>query len=149
VVTDVMRSDDAFPGPHCDKAPDLTLKLADFGFQSVLRSKTPVQRRRAPYGTHHPDGIFIAAGPGTRAGRIETALSICDIAATVLYSLGLPVPEEMEGKVAVEAFSQAHLAANPVVFGGGSGASEAVEDDALPPEAEAEIRERLKALGYL
>jgi predicted AlkP superfamily phosphohydrolase/phosphomutase len=149
LVRDVLIAEVAFPGPHSDKAPDLTLALTDFGFQSVLRSNAVVQRRRAPYGTHHPDGIFIAAGPGTRAGIIEEPLAICDVAATVLYSLGLPIPEDMEGVVAVAAFDPAYLAANPVVFGAAASVGAASSEDELPPEAEAEIRERLKALGYL
>ena len=149
LVKDVLTAKSAFPGPHMDKAPDLTLVLADFGFQSVLRSKSPVQRRRSAYGTHHPDGIFIAAGPGTVTGRLAEPLSVCDVAATVLYSLGLPIPEDMEGKVPVAAFESAHLAANPVRFGAASSVGEPAAEDELPPEAEAEIRERLKALGYL
>jgi predicted AlkP superfamily phosphohydrolase/phosphomutase len=155
LIADVLTAEAAFPGPHSGKAPDLTLVLADFGFQSVLRSVTPVQRRRAPYGTHHPDGIFVVAGPGTRAGRLAETLSICDVAATVLYSLGLPIPQDMEGKVPVAAFDSAHVTANPVTFGDAAGGDapvsvdEAASEDALPPEAEAEIRERLKALGYL
>lgn len=148
LVTDVLTAEAAFPGPHSDKAPDLTLVLADFGFQSVLRSKAPVQRRPMAYGTHHPDGVLIASGPGIRAGRLAEQ-SICDVAATVLYSLGLPIPEDMEGKVSVGAFESAHLTANPVTVGAASGVGALASEDELPPEAEAEIRERLKALGYL
>ena len=148
-VVDAMFAEDAFPGPHSDKAPDITLKLADFSFQSVLRSKAPLQKRPFPYGTHHPDGIFIAAGPGTVAGRLDAPLAIVDIAATVLYSLGLPIPSDMEGQVPVAAFDPAYVATHPVVFGDASGGGIVAEEDALPPEAEAEIRERLKALGYL
>jgi predicted AlkP superfamily phosphohydrolase/phosphomutase len=150
VVTDVLFAEDAFPGPHSDKAPDLTLKLADHGFQSVLRAATPLQPRRTEYGTHHPDGVFITAGPGVCQGKVLlTPLSICDVAATVLYDLGLPIPEDMEGKVPLTAYESDYAAANPVRFGPPSDAGDAVSLEQLPPEAEAEIRERLKALGYI
>jgi predicted AlkP superfamily phosphohydrolase/phosphomutase len=149
VVTNVLMADDAFPGINSDKAPDLTLVLSDYGFQSVLRSKSPLQRRRSPYGTHHPDGIFMAAGPGTRSGRIADRLSICDVAATVLYDLDLEIPEDMEGVVPRAAFDDAYLAQNPVRFGAAAMPTEAGSGEQLPPEAEAEIRERLKALGYI
>jgi predicted AlkP superfamily phosphohydrolase/phosphomutase len=149
VLRDVLTADEAFPGPQSDRAPDLTLALADFGFQSVLPSKTPVQHRRLPYGTHHPDGIFLSSGPGTRSGILSDPLRISDVAASVLYDLGLPIPEDMEGQVPMAAFEDDYLAAHPVKFGMASNVTELGRGEELPPEAAAEINERLKALGYL
>jgi predicted AlkP superfamily phosphohydrolase/phosphomutase len=149
VVARVMASDEAFPGPQSEKAPDLTLALADYGFQSVLPSKTTVQHRRMPYGTHHPDGVFIMAGPGTRSGQVTEPLSIADVAATVLYHLGVPIPEDMEGKVPVAALEDGYVADHPVQYGPPTSQTDMMSGETLPPEAAAEIHERLKALGYL
>ena len=45
-------------------------------------------------GTHHPDGVFIAYGPGVAPGKTIGRRRIMDVGATLLYSLGLPVPSD-------------------------------------------------------
>lgn len=50
---------------------------------------------------HRLYGVLVAAGPGVEAGAIDQA-SIFDIAPTVLASLGLPVPQDMHGRVLAE-----------------------------------------------
>lgn len=153
VVAEVYLRETAFPGPSMTEAPDLTLRLHDYSFLSVLRADQPCKDRRVAYATHHPDGIFIAHGPGLRAGEQIAALRIADITPTVLYSLGLPVAQSMEGQAATAAFTIDHLMYNALTL-----ASEAMPGDAsksgntgeaLPQEAAEEIKERLKALGYM
>ncbi len=67
VVQKVLTREDAFPGECCHIAPDLTLVLRDFGFVSTLRSDVLVRPRSEVAGTHQPDGVFLAKGPGIRA----------------------------------------------------------------------------------
>lgn len=150
VVREVWTREEAFPGRHTDRAPDLTLQLADYSFLSVLRADAPLKDRRVPYATHHPDGIFVATGRGLAAGARPGPFAIADVAPTVLHALDLPVPTAMEGRVAEAAFSADFLAARPVRFAAGTGAAEAGPDaETLPADAEEQIRERLKSLGYL
>lgn len=154
VVAEVFLRETAFPGAFMQDAPDITLRLHDYSFLSVLRAHQPCASRRVPYATHHPDGIFIAHGPGLRAGeRIET-LKIADVAPTVLYSLGLPVPQSMEGQAATSAFSIDHLMYNPLNISADAIPGQAAGDfghsgEALPEDAAEQIKERLKALGYM
>ncbi|HEY7180100.1 MAG TPA: alkaline phosphatase family protein [Blastocatellia bacterium] len=55
-------------------------------------------------GCHDPKGMMILYGPGVRRGvRIAEANNL-DIAPTLLTLMGLPVPEEMKGRVLSEAF---------------------------------------------
>jgi arylsulfatase A-like enzyme len=55
-------------------------------------------------GCHDPKGMMILYGPGVRSGvRIAEANNL-DIAPTLLTLMGLPVPEEMRGRVLSEAF---------------------------------------------
>ena len=79
-----------------DRAPDLTLRLSDHGFVSVLNAVQPVLHRREVVGTHRPEGVFIAGGPGVRSGELLPPMSILDVAPTLLYSLDLPVPGDLE-----------------------------------------------------
>lgn len=154
VVAEVHVRETAFPGPNMTQAPDLTLRLHDYSFLSVLRADQPCKDRRVPYATHHPDGIFIAAGPGLRQGEVIEPLRIADITPTALYSLGLPVARSIEGQAATGAFTIDHLmynalsVADEAIPGQGAGQFGAT-GEALPEEAAEEIRERLKALGYM
>ncbi|MEM7480719.1 MAG: tetratricopeptide repeat protein [Acidobacteriota bacterium] len=47
---------------------------------------------------HREFGVFVAAGPGVERGTVRGA-SVFDVAPTVLAALGLPVPDDMPGKV--------------------------------------------------
>jgi hypothetical protein len=135
-----------------DLAPDLTLDLHDGGFVSILPSDSVLMPRAEPTGTHHPDGIFIAGGPGIRQGATLPTLSIVDVAPTVLYTLGLPVPEDLEGRVPAEAFEPASLQAKPIRRESRTQPPEPLTAPtaAAPDEAgEAELLKRLRALGYV
>ena len=62
LVRRALTREEAFPGEANAAAPDVTLIMADYGFLSVLPSDRIVQRRPEPWGTHYPEGIFIARG---------------------------------------------------------------------------------------
>jgi hypothetical protein len=56
-------------------------------------------------GRHDPKGMMIFYGPGVRSGRSLAEANNLDIAPTLLTLMGLPVPEEMKGRVLSEAFA--------------------------------------------
>jgi arylsulfatase A-like enzyme len=95
--------------------------------------------------------VFIACGPGIRAGASHAPLSILDVAPTLLYSLGLPIPSDLEGQVPVGIFDTSYLRTDPPRKGAPTHATLYVPDENAPAnrERDAEIIERLKALGYL
>jgi len=98
-------------------------------------------------------GVFGARGPAIRRGFVAGELSILDIAPTVLYSLGLPLPEELQGRVPVEVYRDGVLKENPVrhaAAGTGAPGSPA-ESASVPAELEDEetVLERLRELGYI
>jgi predicted AlkP superfamily phosphohydrolase/phosphomutase len=109
-----------------------------------------------PSGQHvaAPDGIFCIKGPGIKKNtRIDTA-GVCDIAPTVLYSLGLPVAEDFDGNVLSDVFTEEFIGAHPLKkiasyedqdqTAGKPGPGRAdykQEDD--------QVMDRLRALGYI
>jgi predicted AlkP superfamily phosphohydrolase/phosphomutase len=151
VIERVLTREEAFPGKHMDKAPDLILFLRNPGFLSILRADAPLKPRRAPYGTHHPHGVLFAHGPGICAGAEVPPCSIVDVTPTLLYSLGLPIPSDMEGAPALSIFDPTFVTAHPLRRGEPSVSPQPSSDELplLPTEEEARIVERLKALGYL
>jgi predicted AlkP superfamily phosphohydrolase/phosphomutase len=151
VVSHAWTRDEAFDGPLLDRAPDITLELYDGGLFSILASEAPFQPRAEPTGTHRPEGVFLARGPGLRHGARLSQLSILDVAPLLLYSLGLPIPESMEGRVPVEALEPETLQDRPVEITTTQEATipEPPTGPVLDRDAEEELMRRLRALGYV
>jgi predicted AlkP superfamily phosphohydrolase/phosphomutase len=153
VVKKVMPREEAFPGPASHQAPDLTLVLEDYGFLSVLNADAAVKPRPEPAGTHRPQGIFLAGGPGIAEGRVLAPLSIIDIAPILLHSLGLPVPDDLEGRVAAPCYDESFLRKRPVVIGQPTqppeGAWGVQSSDATSTDVNQKVMASLKALGYM
>jgi predicted AlkP superfamily phosphohydrolase/phosphomutase len=150
VITRIWTREEAFAGSRMTSAPDLTLSLRDGGLVSILPSDVLLKPRKVVSGAHRPNGVFVAAGKGIRRGISAPALSILDVAPLILYAMGLPVPEDLEGRVPQALFEPEHLNSQPVMF----------ESPAqrFPPEAapspqdmpmEAELIGQLRALGYM
>jgi predicted AlkP superfamily phosphohydrolase/phosphomutase len=153
VVKDVWKREEAFPGNHSRQAPDLTLVLRDYGFVSIKNGPAAVQARPRVIGTHRPEGILLAAGVGLRRDTTMGALSILDVASNLLYSLGLEIPRDLEGRVAFELFEPSWVEANPVRIGEPTRTAESQELRAearqTEPDDQSTVVERLRALGYI
>jgi len=155
----VLTREVAFPGPHAERAPDITLVMNDYGFLSVLNSEKVFCDREEQWGTHHPQGIFIAGGPGIASLGRMPRLQIVDVAPILLRSLGLPPEPEMEGRCPPALFDDgvAPLAQRParnesIDAGGRCPAlpdEQARAEREPDPEIEAEVLERLKGMGYI
>src|SRR5262249_51547547 len=141
----------ACPGAGMDEAAGLLLGLRDLGFVSIADGRPAVAKRRVPVGTPHPDGIFIAAGAGIRSGARSDLRNVMDVAATLLYSLDLPLPADFEGKVPEGFFTAEHLAAHPVRVGSPtlSVKDGEVQDDEIPDDEKEKIIKQLQMLGYM
>ena len=158
VVAAVHRREDLYAGPELGKIPDLIVEFRDYAWlgKGNLTGRTPtiwdtIAPRAHPgatyAGSHRPDGIFVLAGPAARAG-VELSAGIADVAPTVLYLLGEPIPGELEGRLLAEAIEPGLLDGRPPEY------AEPVElevDAPRPYDAEgaAEVEDRLRSLGYL
>jgi predicted AlkP superfamily phosphohydrolase/phosphomutase len=153
LVSDVWTQDEGFAGPHQELAPDLSIELADGGAVSILRSDSLVRRRRKPNGNHRPEGIFLASGPSIRSGTSVEELSIIDVAPLVLYTLNLPVPLDIAGRIPGEVLEPGELERRPPQSMAGTASEEAPESGsgevAYDSDDEATILNRLRALGYI
>ena len=98
---------------------------------------------------HYPEpGILLMYGKPFRKGLNLSGATVYDIAPTVLYLLGLPVPDDMHGRVLEKAFRGAYMDENPIrtVKSYETSELEALEP---PPEVDEELLKKLKALGYI
>jgi predicted AlkP superfamily phosphohydrolase/phosphomutase len=102
------------------RADDLLLVVSGFGIEPMSIGKRLLEGalgNRELSGTHEtaPDGFVIAYGGNVAAGRLPRA-SVVDIAPTVLYYLGLPVPRDMDGYARTDIFTSAFTAERPISF---------------------------------
>ncbi len=152
LLDQVIFGPDVTFGPYADQAPDLHV-IFD-GYRCITfplfatNSQVVTQQIRGDSGCHRSNGIFIGFGPAFRHGTTVTGSQIVDLAPTILYLLGLPIPGKMDGRVLTEAHQHGLLDRRPVQF------SQPDDDrhdkeQSLPQEDAAEIESRLRALGYL
>jgi len=143
VVERARRREEVYEGPCCDRAPDVVVELAlDAGYglslvqtpwtASDLESVRTLGddelaggRGRGMNGTHRPDGLWLATGPGARELAAGTAPALADVAPALLRSMGISWD------------------------GDSGGAARARERLDYTAEEEALVAERLRHLGYL
>jgi predicted AlkP superfamily phosphohydrolase/phosphomutase len=162
VIARVYRRDELFDGPFSGEAADIVL---DWWSEDSLFSAEPsfakdrdkpavIIREHRPSrdsewgGTHRLNGILIGRGPVLKTAAAIEGAQLIDLAPTLLYLLGVPVPQDMDGKVLTSAVRPDFLAAQPVRAGIASGISETRPSDYTEEES-AKVEERLRALGYL
>ena len=150
VIPKVYRQTDALLGKLRARLnpDDVIIVVSDHGFQSIpLRGNISGSHGDSPKSV---DGIYLIAGGPTRKSTRGPALSLFDIAPTVLHLLGLPVPRYMQGKVADAVFDSQFMERQPVRFVDAYNLADRPRSDA-PGEVplESERINELKALGYL
>jgi predicted AlkP superfamily phosphohydrolase/phosphomutase len=151
IVTRVTPREEAFPGPAMLQAPDLTLTLSDHSFVSVINEEPIVLHRPEINGTHRPEGIFILGGPGVKSGEHSEPYSILDIAPTMLFCLGLPIPQEFEGQITAAAWEPGYLQTHWVGVDNASDtfSTPEPEDSPFSEEEQKAIWAHLQSLGYV
>jgi len=98
---------------------------------------------------HRMDGIVFLHGPGIKKGHETKGANIMDLAPTILHLFGLPIPEDMDGKLLDDALEEDYLRANPIRFTGDDHKDEGRGSHQYSEEEAATIQERLQGLGYL
>lgn len=125
--------------------------ISDHGFHpDHLRPKAMPMEPAGPAIEHRDQGIFVAAGPGFKAGHVLTGASLLDIAPTVLTLFGLPAGEDMDGRPLADALSAPNIPA-PIpswdVVEGENGRLPAEETP--DPDQSKAMMDQLIALGYI
>jgi predicted AlkP superfamily phosphohydrolase/phosphomutase len=167
VVSQCVRPREIYHGPHTAEAPDLLPSWWTDGFLleqsepgaalAVERSTTPLKGGVEFAASHRIDGVLmITGGPLVRGAKFAGA-RIVDVAPTVLYLMGEAIPNDMDGRVLLEAMEDDFVVEHPVRYEAIDGATEYDESDATEDvtrvtfsDDESEmIAQRLQALGYI
>ena len=100
--------EEVFAGPSLDRIPHLVLELAEdhrfgdrWGPGPVVEAVDPGELARWP-ATHRSDGILVVSGPGSRRGGRPDAAGVEDVGPTMLALAGIPLPDDLDGRVLSE-----------------------------------------------
>jgi len=107
VARNVYRKEELYKGKYLDIAPDIIYEEGVHVYTSSGIGNEKVfglpKKWRAENST---EGIFLAYGNGIKKGEVLTGVSILDIAPTILYVMGIPVPNDIDGRVLKEIFEE-------------------------------------------
>lgn len=133
--------------------PDIIIKpesgysfLSTFTDDQIIRKVNIKQDFHLGY--HSEDGIFIFNGNNIVSNE-NAIFNIIDIAPTIIYYLGCPVPSYMEGRVLKEIFTKNFITKNPLSYKYDKGIRQFDKEAYYSIEEEKKVKERLKSLGYL
>lgn len=145
----MQRGFDAFVGKlQRELEPGTVLIVAsDHGHApTILHQDFYTQHR------HGPPGILLMQGGPVKPGHVIEAAHILDLYPTMLYLLGLPVPQDAAGKVLLDALDPEFVRSHPVrtiptyeSLGPAKGLPKGRRESGMNDE---ELR-KLKALGYM
>lgn len=150
-VDRVIRRSDVIRGPYERRAPDLFPLLRDQRYElsdTLAAHAIFTDHRDRPWGYHHLDGIFIAAGPHFLSGTYAEGLDIVDVLPTVFAAAGFQIPPGLDGRVARGMLSR-DLDTEPQPLSDPDDAEVAASSYPYTAEEEAAIEESLRGLGYI
>lgn len=144
----ISRKEQIYSGPYVEEAADLYFSLKNRSYLQNANINVNNKFGSAPLGSgmHRMNGVFIMHGPLCRKCNSIKPRMI-DVAPTILYLMGLPVLEEMDGRVLDEVIDTAYLKSRPIKMI--SSVEYSAKGSFYSAEAEEKIKESLKGLGYL
>jgi hypothetical protein len=155
---DLKAKGDIIPGLHRDFDTFLGRLLTEVGPDTVViivsdhgHSPTIVHSLYTQH-RHGPPGILLMRGGPVKRGVALAGASVFDIYPTVLYLLGLPVPQDAAGKVLLDALDPAFVRAHPVrtvPTYTGLGLSPRLPGASRDGSMNQQEIEKLKSLGYI
>lgn len=148
----IYRREEIYHGKFLGEMPDILLMPRNLEFQAAGLSEFLSNRVADPgfiySGGHRMDGTLLMRGPAVRAKTTLPSARLVDLLPTLLYLMDVPLLNDFDGRVLLEALTAEAVRSRPVrhVDGG----EKRFESENVYSEEESEaINERLRALGYL
>lgn len=152
LIARVLNREEIYHGELLDYTPDMLLLPADFKYLAFGESEFASNKLVGPAlghtGHHRLEGVGALSGPHICAGAAIQNASLMDLAPTILYALGLPIPPDMDGRVLTEAFEPDFVNQTTMQYD----TVNAVRTDfggTYSDEEEEEVTQRLADLGYI
>ena len=154
LIDRAYKREELYSGPYVHLAPDIQFTPIDMSLQprgETVGKEILIKPNDFSPGLHRMNGILLMEGEGIKENfRIEGA-HIIDIAPTILYFMGVPVPNDMDGKVITSCITDDYLKENTIALSEyQSSASDGIEEGkAYTDQEEEQLKEALKGLGYI
>jgi predicted AlkP superfamily phosphohydrolase/phosphomutase len=123
-ISRLWKQEDLYAGPFQELAPDLMIEWSG-----------------------NARGIVLGRGPALKRGTVS-GLTLSAITPLLLYTLGLQLPDDIEGSIPSEILDPVWMENHPVISGAASHDREP-DKPLIDPKDEEEILRRLRGLGYL
>jgi len=160
IVAKVYKREELYKGEFLGKAPDLIVQWRDYAYHSRQRfgeesDKVFETRLFSPLsdfeinGFHRLNGMLIMKGKQIQRNMEISGANILDLAPTILYFMGIPIPDDMDGKVLLEVFDDRFSSNNKIQYRSGKKYSFDEKEAVYSQEDLKEIQKRLTELGYL
>ena len=155
VFEKVYRREEIYTGPCLHDAPDIVYHFkkpfyhakkdlfSSFVFEEISKKEVVT----ANHLNHASTGIFLAKGPDIKTNERLDRIHIIDIAPTILYLMGLPIPMNMDGRLLWEVLHKEAETKRPPRYIDSEDLQESMEG--LSPEEEDIVKEQLRQLGYI
>ncbi len=155
IIEKVYKREEIYSGPYLEDAPDIVYHFKqpfyyvkkDLFSSEIFKKITSKETIRANHLNHSSKGIFLAKGPHINSKGMLKGVRIIDVAPTILYLMGLPIPKNMDGRLLGEILQQGLVNDRPPVYVDAADLSEKVEG--LSHDEEEKIMEQLRQLGYV
>jgi len=155
-VEEIYRADDIYTFDTVRDSPDLVV-VCSKGYQILAVSEIIffgkyVDELFVPHrwsGRHEQHGVFLVSGPNVVKEKEIEHCSVIDIAPSILYLMGEPIPDYMDGRLLKEAIDRNYLEQNPEQYSSLDEMGQHGVYETLSKDQEKAIEERLKDLGYM
>lgn len=151
VIKRAITAEEIFSGPYFENAPDIIF-IPSVGYWSdrLFPFALDIDNTRYKTAQHSLDGILIASGRGIKAGVNIQDARLVDILPTILFILGISLPEDIDGRPLIQMFEGEFLKLQDVkykILNRNLQQKPVVE---VYEKREAEIiKRRLRGLGYI
>jgi predicted AlkP superfamily phosphohydrolase/phosphomutase len=152
IIDKAYRREEVYHGPYLKEAPDILVltQNTSYVFSPSLDDGVLFERPKDPRASHRMEGIFIIKGPDIKAGQVLSGLNITDIAPTVLYLMGKPIPDTIDGRVISEAINNESFGMYPPRYCKEEERGSSKENiQEFTEDEKKKIEEGLRALGYM
>lgn len=154
ILDKILVGNKIYKGHYMEAAPDMIINMKgltylglsspDKGGLFPTNKIIEGEHIRIHTGIHRENGVVMMYGPGVKKGE-KIGADITDIAPTILYLLGVPIPSDCDGKV-IKGVDSEFVRKNRVKIGPPSEYEQG--GVSLSEEEQERVKESLKRLGY-
>jgi len=149
----ILTKEEVYHGEYFDHAPDILFVPTNGKYRpnqsSGFTSNKVISDFWGMTGIHKMNGLLIAIGRRLNQGRWIEGAQLIDIFPSVLYLMGMAIPNDVDGRILHQIFADEFLHRHSTRFIDESERSDQRSAEPRKQEEDQEVINRLRGLGYL